>query len=631
MACDVINSWTFTGLVGAFLDLFIAYILLCGSAVAYFASKILGLFGLSLPCPCNGLFGYRNKNICVQSKLVNDPSIKISSVQSSVMRKIPFDSIWKGFYRGGGEEEDADFEKWRNCDIEMGGEASSSSWHEKGSFVSIPKGPWGCLRRRERSGNNFDGNSSFLYDPFVGSNLNFSASVDGKLETLASTTSINSQDGKESLKELKQRSPPVFEIDDEPFAVAKKELAVVESQCGSDKNSIRVLEQALDEEHAGRTALYLELEKERIAASTAADEAMAMILRLQEEKAAIEMEAKQYQRMIEEKAAFDAEEMNILKEILLRREREKLFLEKEVEAYKQMFFDKDQSDTDVYDMTASQEQITSYVEPVLMLEQFPQSILSSNQSLDFGKELLIPVLSEDEGSMNSTIEKEHKHPSKNDYKNLLDEEIIRPLVDSGINRNVLDVHVVNEDSENRKDNKSVTSTSDGLESEPCRKRNSSDRSGGLPPLAPSQVKSLPLISRRNSMSAFDYEKYKIDNEVGLLRERLRIIQHGREKLNIPTCPKEREQSQKQTMENIANQLREIRQLSVPGKALRQASLPSPSSKDITVPFFSYNLIACSSCMISGYVEEKTSTRCSFRSDEKQLKDGTDRISIDQMS
>ncbi|XP_039050916.1 myosin-binding protein 3-like [Hibiscus syriacus] len=544
MACDVINSWTFTGLVGAFLDLFIAYILLCGSAVAYFASKILGLFGLSLPCPCNGLFGYRNKNICVQSKLVNDPSIKISSVQSSVMRKIPFDSIWKGFYRGGGEEEDADFEKWRNCDIEMGGEASSSSWHEKGSFVSIPKGPWGCLRRRERSGNNFDGNSSFLYDPFVGSNLNFSASVDGKLETLASTTSINSQDGKESLKELKQRSPPVFEIDDEPFAVAKKELAVVESQCGSDKNSIRVLEQALDEEHAGRTALYLELEKERIAASTAADEAMAMILRLQEEKAAIEMEAKQYQRMIEEKAAFDAEEMNILKEILLRREREKLFLEKEVEAYKQMFFDKDQSDTDVYDMTASQEQITSYVEPVLMLEQFPQSILSSNQSLDFGKELLIPVLSED----------------------------------AGINRNVLDVHVVNEDSENRKDNKSVTSTSDGLESEPCRKRNSSDRSGGLPPLAPSQVKSLPLISRRNSMSAFDYEKYKIDNEVGLLRERLRIIQHGREKLNIPTCPKEREQSQKQTMENIANQLREIRQLSVPGKALRQASLPSPSSK-----------------------------------------------------
>ncbi|XP_039037797.1 myosin-binding protein 3-like [Hibiscus syriacus] len=581
MACEVINSWTFTGLVGAFLDLFIAYTLLCGSAVAYFASKILGLFGLSLPCPCNGFFGYRYNNICVQSKLLNDPSIKISSVQSSAMRKIPFDSIRNGFHRGGGEEEeDGNLEKWRNCDIEMGGgEASSSSWHEKGSFVSIPMGPLGGLRRREKSTNDFDGKSSFLYDPFVGSNLNSSAGVGGKLETMASTTSIHSEDGKESLKELKQRSPLIFEIVDEPFAVAKKELAVVESQCaGDDKNAIRVLEQALDEEHAGRTALYSELEKERIAASTAADEAMAMILRLQEEKAAMEMEAKQYQRMIEEKAAFDAEEMNILKEILLRREREKLFLEKEVEAYKKMFFDKDQSDTDVYDMAASQEQMTSYEEPVLMLEQFPQSILSSNQSLDFGKQLLIPVLGEEAGSMSSTIEKEHKHPSKNDNENLLDEEIIQPLVDSGIGRNILDVHVVNEDSENRKDNKSVTSTIDGLETEPCRKRNSSDRSGGLPPLDPSRVKSLPSISRRNSMSSFDYEKYKIDNEVGLLRERLRIIQHGREKLNIPTCLKEREQSQMQLMENIASQLQEIRQLSVPGKALRQASLPPPSSK-----------------------------------------------------
>ncbi|KAI8012261.1 putative myosin-binding protein 6 [Camellia lanceoleosa] len=59
---------------------------------------------------------------------------------------------------------------------------------------------------------------------------------------------------------------------------------------GNEKNAIRILEQAL-EEHA---ALYLELEKERSAAATAADEAMAIILRLQDEKASIEMEAWQY-------------------------------------------------------------------------------------------------------------------------------------------------------------------------------------------------------------------------------------------------------------------------------------------------------------------------------------------------
>ncbi|GMI96116.1 hypothetical protein like AT4G13630 [Hibiscus trionum] len=505
MACDAINSWTFISLLGAFLNLFIAYILLCGSAVAYSASKILGLFGLPLPCSCNGLFGYSNKNICVQAMLLNDPSF---------VKKLSFDSIWNGFHQGGEEEEDGNYsqsnsEKRRNGNVEMGGEASSSSWHEKkniggvenGSFVSIPEGPKAGHRRRKRA-------------------------------------AVNSKDGKESLRGIRlvKRRTPSFEIDEESFAVAKKELAVVESQCGGDKNVIRVIEQALDEEHAGRTALYFELENERLAASTAADEAMAMILRLQDEKASIEMEAKQYLRMIEEKTAFDAEEMNILKEILLRREREKLFLEKEVEAYKQMFFDKDQLDTDVYDTAASQEQMTSNEEPVLMFEQIPQSIgekceitsiVSSNRSL--GKELPIPGLGENASSMNSTTENKpitSNSPKTCDYP---------------------------------------SPTSYGSETEIGRKRNSSDRSGGLPPIAPSSVKSLPSISRGNSMPAFDYEKFKIDNEVELLRERLRIIQQGREQLNIPAGPKE-------------SQLRQKRQLSVPGKALTQASLPPPSSK-----------------------------------------------------
>ncbi|XP_039055429.1 uncharacterized protein LOC120198114 [Hibiscus syriacus] len=177
--------------------------------------------------------------------------------------------------------------------------------------------------------------------------------------------------------------------------------------------------------------------------------------------------------------------------------------------------------------------------------------------------------------------------SKDKNINLVGEETIQPPVYSGIDRNVLDVHVNNEDRESKRENKSIISnspktcdypTSGGSETEPLRKRNSSDRSSGLPPIAPSRVKSLPPISRRNSMSAFDYEMSKIDNEVGLLRERLRIMQQGREKLNIPAGPKEREQSQMQMMENLASQLREIRQLSVPRKALRQASLPSPSSK-----------------------------------------------------
>jgi len=103
---------------------------------------------------------------------------------------------------------------------------------------------------------------------------------------------------------------------------------------GNEDNRIKMLEKAIEEEKAAYAALYLELEKEIAAAATAADDAMAMILRLQEEKASMEMEMRQYERLIEERAAYDEEEMDIMQEILIRREKENLFLEKELESYR---------------------------------------------------------------------------------------------------------------------------------------------------------------------------------------------------------------------------------------------------------------------------------------------------------
>jgi len=52
-------------------------------------------------------------------------------------------------------------------------------------------------------------------------------------------------------------------------------------------------------------ATSAELEEERSAAAIAANQMMAMINRLQEEKAAIQMEALQYQRMMEEQSEYD--------------------------------------------------------------------------------------------------------------------------------------------------------------------------------------------------------------------------------------------------------------------------------------------------------------------------------------
>ncbi|VFQ78244.1 unnamed protein product [Cuscuta campestris] len=64
----------------------------------------------------------------------------------------------------------------------------------------------------------------------------------------------------------------------------------------------------------------LELEKERQAASGAAEEAMGMILRLQKEKSRIEMEAKQYKRMAQEKQRHDQEVIRSLQWLLLKQE-----------------------------------------------------------------------------------------------------------------------------------------------------------------------------------------------------------------------------------------------------------------------------------------------------------------------
>jgi hypothetical protein len=478
-------------------------------------------------------------------------------------------------------------------------------------------------------------------------------------------------------------------------------------------HTVRVLEQALEEEHAARTALYLELEKERCAAASAAEEAMAMILRLQEEKALIEMEAKQYHRMIEEKSAYDAEEMDILKEILLRREREKHFLEKEVEAYRQMIFGHDQLDAD---MEATQEpRISSLLfsseGQMLMLQQISKSLNEKerlentsssrdyevpyldlqNRILAFGKELPYPELDEDADFSKKGDIRRHpsldKQPNTSSFDEFREEgmvsmdenpvtqrrelhtieassQLTQSSTEHGFNLHagsikpvregheqsdnmslsqrlatktvescnedkidiaytnqedkvtyssfgdiepcVHDVHVIDDDSHmSREDSikkskqfsrnaslnlyrKGDSPTLSTPEIELDLNRSRPDISSGLPPKVPSRSKapvsdlrrkSMSAIDlRRNSMSPIDNERLKIDNEVEWLQERLRIVQGEREKLNFSLGNKEREKVQLQLLEDIAGQLQEIRQLTEPGKAVRQASLPPPSSK-----------------------------------------------------
>lgn len=88
-------------------------------------------------------------------------------------------------------------------------------------------------------------------------------------------------------------------------------------------------------EHEVLISLYRELEKERNAAATAANEAMSMISRLQNEKAVLQMEARHYKQRTEERAFYDEKVITLLKELILKQEADNLTLENEVKLYKQ--------------------------------------------------------------------------------------------------------------------------------------------------------------------------------------------------------------------------------------------------------------------------------------------------------
>ncbi|KAF3435974.1 hypothetical protein FNV43_RR23066 [Rhamnella rubrinervis] len=363
-----IQPWTLGGLIRAFFDLAVAYFLLWVSTFVFFASKFLKAIGLYLPCPCTGIFGYRDGNFCWHELLIVWPIRKVYAVQMCAKSRFPFDLIWF--------KDSSKLISDGNCEngvLEMKGEACSSSYSSprmqnlvdresgfdaKGKRVVNLRQRSGIRRRRRASLEYGKLSCAFQNDGLrsaVGVSLSpcdVSEIKDKSSESLARLggrendpqDSVNTPTGKyrgentsrsfelsRSYEESKGMDKRSFSFE-KYISGAQDESPIV----GSESDIVRKLERALEEEKAACAALHLELEKERSAAATATDEAMAMICRLQEEKASIEIEARQYQRMIEEKFAYDEEEIDILKEILLRREKENHFLEKEIEAYKQM-------------------------------------------------------------------------------------------------------------------------------------------------------------------------------------------------------------------------------------------------------------------------------------------------------
>ncbi|GER33778.1 hypothetical protein STAS_09912 [Striga asiatica] len=120
--------------------------------------------------------------------------------------------------------------------------------------------------------------------------------------------------------------------DEKPFTIPGLDLpqnARVEigNECQALRETVTSQQQTIQE-------LISELEEERNASSSAASEAMSMILRLQREKAEIQMEARQFKRFAEEKMAHDQQETLALEDLLYKREQAIQSLTCEVEAYK---------------------------------------------------------------------------------------------------------------------------------------------------------------------------------------------------------------------------------------------------------------------------------------------------------
>lgn len=123
----------------------------------------------------------------------------------------------------------------------------------------------------------------------------------------------------------------------------KTEIASEASMEGNAQNEVDIdsilhgLKRQVRLDRKSLMALYMELDEERSASAVAANNAMAMITRLQAEKAAVQMEALQYQRMMEEQFEYDQEALQDTNDMLLKREEEMKVLVAEVEAYREKY------------------------------------------------------------------------------------------------------------------------------------------------------------------------------------------------------------------------------------------------------------------------------------------------------
>ncbi|PWZ52364.1 Myosin-binding protein 1 [Zea mays] len=116
-------------------------------------------------------------------------------------------------------------------------------------------------------------------------------------------------------------------------------------------SSLENVKRQLELNRKAMAALHKELEEERSASAVAASQTMAMINRLQEEKAAMQMEALQHLRMMEQQADHDHLAIQDLHDLLTEREKELLDLDAELAHCRRLLQNDDPFNGDRFDGT----------------------------------------------------------------------------------------------------------------------------------------------------------------------------------------------------------------------------------------------------------------------------------------
>jgi len=154
---------------------------------------------------------------------------------------------------------------------------------------------------------------------------------------------------------------------------------------GAETNDLRI---ALYERKEVIERLQEELNAEREASETSANEAMSMILRLQGEKAELAMEADQYKRMVEEQMSHAEMSFALLEDVIYQKEIEVTALAYQVEVYRSQLLSLGFNDLKSLDVKLQEDDDQD--ENMLKMNDFSLSDRSQTPSPELVTDLSIP-------------------------------------------------------------------------------------------------------------------------------------------------------------------------------------------------------------------------------------------------